>query len=54
MLIRNGSGKTTLLKAIVARELDGIPSHLRIMHVEQEAAGDDTSVLEWFIFLPRL
>lgn len=33
---RNGSGKTTLLKQIVSRELQGIPSHLRILHVEQE------------------
>jgi len=43
---RNGSGKTTLLKAIVRRELDGIPSHLRIMHVVQEAVGDETTVLD--------
>ncbi len=43
---RNGSGKTTLLNHIATRQLDGIPSHLRILHVEQEVAGDETTVLE--------
>lgn len=46
---RNGMGKTTLLRAISKRELY-IPSHVTVLHVEQEVVGDDTlatdSVLE--------
>ena len=46
---RNGMGKTTLLRAISRRELF-IPSHVTVLHVEQEVVGDDTlavdSVLE--------
>lgn len=46
---RNGMGKTTLLKSIAKKELY-IPSHITILHVEQEVLGDDTlavdSVLE--------
>mmetsp|Transcript_20329 Transcript_20329/g.58938 ORF Transcript_20329/g.58938 Transcript_20329/m.58938 type:complete len:622 (-) Transcript_20329:227-2092(-) len=44
---RNGVGKSTLLRAIAER--DGrvpVPQHLMIMHVEQEIAGDETSVLQ--------
>jgi ATP-binding cassette subfamily F protein 3 len=43
---RNGAGKTTLLRHIAGRELSGIPDHIQILHVEQEAVGDDTTVLE--------
>lgn len=43
---RNGAGKTTLLRAIAGREISGLPEHLQILHVEQEAIGDDTSVIE--------
>lgn len=46
---RNGMGKSTLLRAISRRELF-IPSHISVLHVEQEVHGDDTiavdSVLE--------
>ncbi|XP_066934518.1 ATP-binding cassette sub-family F member 3-like [Clytia hemisphaerica] len=46
---RNGMGKTTLLRAISKRELY-IPSHVTVLHVEQEVVGDETlatdSVLE--------
>ena len=35
---RNGMGKTTLLKAIAKKELY-IPSHISILHVEQEVLG---------------
>ena len=46
---RNGIGKTTLLKMISSGQLK-IPSHMRVLHVEQEVTGDDTlainSVLE--------
>ncbi|XP_030351966.1 ATP-binding cassette sub-family F member 3 isoform X3 [Strigops habroptila] len=42
---RNGLGKTTLLKMIASRSLH-IPSHISILHVEQEVAGDDTPALQ--------
>ncbi|XP_015590297.1 ATP-binding cassette sub-family F member 3 isoform X2 [Cephus cinctus] len=42
---RNGLGKTTLLRMISANHLR-IPSHIRVLHVEQEVAGDETSALE--------
>ncbi|XP_038061203.1 ATP-binding cassette sub-family F member 3-like [Patiria miniata] len=38
---RNGAGKSTLLKMISSGELR-IPSHISILHVEQEVIGDDT------------
>lgn len=42
---RNGIGKTTLLKMISSGELK-IPSHIRILHVEQEVHGDETLAIE--------
>ncbi|KAI9293812.1 hypothetical protein K502DRAFT_325145 [Neoconidiobolus thromboides FSU 785] len=42
---RNGIGKSTLLRAISRRELN-IPTHISILHVEQEIAGDDTPALQ--------
>ncbi|XP_064599054.1 ATP-binding cassette sub-family F member 3-like [Liolophura sinensis] len=42
---RNGLGKTTLLKMISSRQLK-IPSHISILHVEQEVVGDDTLALD--------
>lgn len=41
---KNGIGKSTLLRAIAHKELR-VPSHLRILHVEQEAVSDDTPAL---------
>jgi len=41
----NGSGKTTLLRRMSRYDLPGFPAHLRILHVEQEIIGDETSVL---------
>ncbi|KXN67246.1 P-loop containing nucleoside triphosphate hydrolase protein [Conidiobolus coronatus NRRL 28638] len=41
---RNGIGKSTLLRYISKRELN-IPTHISILHVEQEMAGDDTPAL---------
>lgn len=41
---RNGLGKTTLLRLISSKQLR-IPSHIRVLHVEQEVAGDETSAL---------
>ncbi|CAJ0945188.1 unnamed protein product [Ranitomeya imitator] len=42
---RNGLGKTTLLKMLASRSLR-VPSHISILHVEQEVAGDDTQALQ--------
>lgn len=42
---RNGLGKTTLLKMLASRSLR-VPSHISILHVEQEVAGDDTIALQ--------
>lgn len=42
---RNGLGKTTLLRMISCRSLR-IPSHISVLHVEQEVTGDDTIALE--------
>lgn len=41
---RNGIGKTTLLTMISSGQLK-IPSHIRILHVEQEVVGDDTTAI---------
>jgi ATP-binding cassette subfamily F protein 3 len=43
---RNGTGKTTLLKHMAAHAIDGIPKNCQILHVEQEVAGDDTTVIQ--------
>lgn len=42
---RNGLGKTTLLRMIASKQLK-IPSHISILHVEQEVVGDDTIALQ--------
>ncbi|XP_067217263.1 ATP-binding cassette sub-family F member 3 isoform X2 [Linepithema humile] len=42
---RNGLGKTTLLRMISSKQLR-IPLHVRVLHVEQEVAGNETSALE--------
>ncbi len=47
---RNGAGKTTLLRHIARYEIEGLPRHLRITMVDQEAASkmkmDSGSVLD--------
>jgi len=43
---RNGVGKTSLMRAISAYEIADFPCHLRVVHVEQEVAGDEMSVIE--------
>ena len=43
---RNGTGKTTLMRAISSGQVQGIPPHVQVLHVEQEVAGDDTTALE--------
>lgn len=42
---KNGVGKSTLLRAIAHGELSVAP-HIRILHVEQEIVGDDTSAIQ--------
>lgn len=42
---RNGLGKTTLLRMISQKQLK-IPTHISILHVEQEVHGDDTPALQ--------
>ncbi|EAW10072.1 putative AAA family ATPase GCN20 [Aspergillus clavatus NRRL 1] len=42
---QNGIGKSTLLRALSRREVS-IPSHISILHVEQEITGDDTPALQ--------
>jgi ATP-binding cassette subfamily F protein 3 len=42
---KNGIGKSTLLRALARREL-AIPTHISILHVEQEITGDDTPALQ--------
>lgn len=42
---RNGIGKTTLLKMISSAQLK-IPTHIRILHVEQEVNGDETLAID--------
>ncbi len=41
----NGVGKSTLLRFMSRREV-AIPSHITILHVEQEVIGDDTPALQ--------
>ena len=42
---QNGIGKSTLLRALSKREV-AIPTHISILHVEQEIHGDDTSAIQ--------
>jgi len=42
---QNGIGKSTLLRALARREI-AIPTHISILHVEQEITGDDTPALQ--------
>lgn len=42
---KNGIGKSTLLRALSRREVP-IPTHISILHVEQEITGDDTPAIQ--------
>ncbi|KAH8428872.1 putative AAA family ATPase GCN20 [Aspergillus melleus] len=42
---QNGIGKSTLLRALSRREV-AVPSHISILHVEQEIMGDDTPAIQ--------
>lgn len=43
---RNGTGKSTFLRALAGMEIQGVPLNCQILHVEQEVAGNDMTVLE--------
>jgi ATP-binding cassette subfamily F protein 3 len=43
---RNGLGKTTILNNIARKEIDGIPEHLTILHVEQEVVANENTLLD--------
>ncbi|EFQ98879.1 hypothetical protein MGYG_01894 [Nannizzia gypsea CBS 118893] len=45
MVGQNGIGKSTLLRALSRREI-AVPTHISILHVEQEITGDDTPALQ--------
>ena len=42
---QNGVGKSTFLRALSRREVP-VPTHISILHVEQEVTGDDTPALQ--------
>ncbi|KAK2706343.1 ATP-binding cassette sub-family F member 3-like [Artemia franciscana] len=42
---RNGLGKTTLLRLLSSKQLQ-IPSHITVLHVEQEVVGDETPAIQ--------
>eukprot|EP01006_Ploeotia_vitrea_P034969 TRINITY_DN65827_c5_g3_i2.p1 TRINITY_DN65827_c5_g3~~TRINITY_DN65827_c5_g3_i2.p1 ORF type:complete len:901 (+),score=494.79 TRINITY_DN65827_c5_g3_i2:34-2703(+) len=42
----NGVGKSTLLRSMETYQLDGFPTHLRVVHVAQEIDGTDKTVLQ--------
>eukprot|EP00808_Paulinella_micropora_P018653 g68535.t1 len=46
---RNGIGKSTLLRAISTYSLPAFPKYIKVLHVEQEAVGNDLSVLEYVL-----
>ena len=41
----NGVGKSTLLKAIALQQIEGFPTHLRVLHVKQEVPSHFTQDL---------
>lgn len=43
---RNGIGKTTVLNHIARKEIEGIPKHLQILHVQQEVVATGSPLLE--------
>lgn len=43
---RNGTGKTSLLNHIAHKEIEGIPEHLQILHVQQEEVATKLPLLE--------
>merc|ERR1712129_386320 len=45
----NGAGKTTLLRRMSRYDIPKFPAHLKILHVEQEILGDNTTVMEYVL-----
>lgn len=43
---KNGIGKTTLLRHMAAFDIEGFPRHHRVLHVQQEVADSDASVVD--------
>jgi ATP-binding cassette, subfamily F, member 3 len=43
---RNGIGKTTLLKHMATFDIEGFPTHHRVLHVKQEVFSSEKSVLQ--------
>ena len=43
---RNGIGKTCLMNSLALKELQGVPSYIQVLLVEQEIHGDDKTCLE--------
>lgn len=43
---RNGIGKTTLLNHIARKEIDNFPTHIHVLHVEQEIDPDNKRVID--------
>lgn len=48
----NGIGKSTLLRALSRREVP-IPTHISILHVEQEVCADIDCLLHWRLYADR-
>jgi ATP-binding cassette, subfamily F, member 3 len=46
---RNGCGKSTLLRRLERRQIRGLPKHVFMLHVKQEAQGTDKSGLQTVI-----
>ena len=46
MIGRNGIGKTTLLNYVSRKEIEGIPKHLQILHVQQEVVANETHLID--------
>merc|ERR1719461_2306737 len=45
----NGAGKTSLLRRMSRYDIPKFPAHLKILHVEQEILGDNTTVMEYVL-----
>ena len=43
---KNGVGKTSLLKRMATFDIEGFPKHHRVLHVKQEVASSESSVLQ--------
>jgi len=46
LVVRNGIGKTTLLSHMASFDIEGFPTHHRVLHVKQEVYSSGKSVLQ--------